>query len=114
MGLSRPLLREREVPSIDGKDVRSVVVACEAGMGSSVLLTTQLRQRLAPYGVEVEHLAVNRLEGSPDVVVVNAGLQARARQQAPESVIVAFNMFIGDPAFDRLEQAIRDGETLAS
>jgi PTS system mannitol-specific IIB component len=100
--------------SIEGKEVKSVIVACEAGMGSSVLLTTQLRQRLAPYGVEVEHLAVNRIEGNPDVIVVNAGLEARARQQAPESVIVTFKMFMGDPAFDRLEQAIRDGETLTS
>jgi len=83
-------------------------------MGSSVLLTTQLRQRLAPYGVEVEHMAVNRIEGSPDVIVVNAGLEGRARQQAPESVVVAFKMFLGDPAFDRLEEAIRDGGTLAS
>jgi mannitol-specific phosphotransferase system IIBC component len=102
------------VSSIEGKDVKSVIVACEAGMGSSVLLTTQLRQRLAPYGVEVEHMAVNRIEGSPDVIVVNAGLEGRARQQAPESVVVAFNMFLGDPAFDRLEEAIRDGGTLTS
>ena len=100
--------------SIEGTDIKSVVVACEAGMGSSVLLTTQLRQRLAPYGVEVEHLAVNRIEGQPDVIVVNAGLESRARQQAPESVILVFNMFMGDPAFDRLEQAIRDGGSLTS
>ncbi|MGH2789212.1 MAG: PTS lactose transporter subunit IIB [Actinomycetota bacterium] len=100
--------------SIEGTDIKSVVVACEAGMGSSVLLTTQLRQRLAPYGVGVEHLAVNRIEGQPDVIVCHAGLEARARGQAPESVILAFNMFMGDPAFDRLEQAIRDGGTLTS
>jgi PTS system mannitol-specific IIB component len=59
-------------------------------------------------------MTVNRVEGNPDVIVVNAGLEARARQQAPESVILVFKMFMGDPAFDRLEQAIRDGETLAS
>lgn len=102
------------MPSIEATDVKSVVVACEAGMGSSVLLTTQLRQRLAPYGVEVEHLAVNRIEGRPDVIVCHAGLESRARQQAPESVIVTFKMFMGDPAFDRLEQALRDGESLTS
>ena len=103
-----------KMPSVQGTEIKSVVVACEAGMGSSVLLTTQLRKRLEPYGVGVEHLAVNRIEGNPDVIVVNAGLVARARQQAPESVIVSFNLFIGDPAFDKLEQAIRDDETLTS
>lgn len=102
------------MPSIAGSDIKSVIVACEAGMGSSVLLTTQLRERLAPHGVAVEHMAVNRIEGNPDVIVVNAGLESRARQQAPESVIVAFNMFIGDPVFDKLEAAVRDGGTLSS
>ena len=100
--------------SIAGKDIKSVIVACEAGMGSSVLLTTQLRQRLAPHGVEVEHMAVNRIKGSPDVIVVNTGLEARARQQAPESVILTFKMFMGDPAFDKLEEAVREGGTLSS
>jgi mannitol-specific phosphotransferase system IIBC component len=102
------------MPTIAGKDIKSVIVACEAGMGSSVLLTNQLRQRLGPHGVVVEHVAVNRIEGSPDVIVVNTGLEARARQQAPESVILTFKMFLGDPAFDKLENAVRDGGTLTS
>jgi mannitol-specific phosphotransferase system IIBC component len=100
--------------AIQGSEIKNVVVACEAGMGSSVLLTTQIKQRLAPYGVTVEHLAVNRIEGRPDIVLCHAGLEARARQQAPESVVLAFNMFLGDPVFDRLENAIRDDETLTS
>lgn len=100
--------------AIQGSEIKNVVVACEAGMGSSVLLTTQIGQRLAPYGVKVEHLAVNRIEGRPDVVLCHAGLEARARQQAPESVVLAFNMFLGDPVFDRLERAVRDDETLTS
>lgn len=44
--------------SIDGKDVKRVVVACEAGMGSSVLLTSQLKRQLSPYGVTVGHSPV--------------------------------------------------------
>lgn len=99
---------------IQGSEIKNVVIACEAGMGSSVLLTTQISQRLAPYGVTVEHLAVNRIEGRPDVVLCHAGLEARARQQAPGSVVLAFNMFLGDPVFDRLEDAIRDDEPLTS
>ncbi|MGH2590621.1 MAG: PTS lactose transporter subunit IIB [Actinomycetota bacterium] len=99
---------------IKGSEVKHVVVACEAGMGSSVLLTTQIEKRLKPYGVKVEHLAVNRIEGRPDVVLCHAGLADRARQQAPESVVLPFTMFLGDPVFDRLEQAIKEDGTLTS
>lgn len=102
------------MPSIKGSHVKGVIIACEAGMGSSVLLTTQMKKRLEPYGVSVQHLAVNRITGSPDVVLCHSGLVSRARQQAPDSVVLAFNMFMGDPAFDLLESAIRDDETLSS
>jgi galactose PTS system EIIB component len=101
------------MPTVQGKDVKAVVVACEAGMGSSVLLTSQLRQRLAPYGVEVLHSPVNRLTDSTgDVVLCHRGLVGRARQAAPDTVVVPFQMFMGDPAFDTVEAAIRDGGTL--
>jgi PTS system mannitol-specific IIB component len=98
------------MPTINGKDVKRVLVACEAGMGSSVLLTTQLKQQLAPYGVEVSHSPVNRLaDGAADVVLCNQGLVGRARQAAPGTVVIPFRMFMGDPAFKTLESAIRDG-----
>jgi PTS system mannitol-specific IIB component len=102
------------MPSIKGSEVKEVIIACEAGMGSSVLLTTQMKKRLEPYGVSVEHLAVNRITGSPDVVLCHTGLLSRARQQAPDSVVLAFNMFMGDPVFDQLEGAIGEDQTLES
>lgn len=101
------------MPSIDGKDIKRLVVACEAGMGSSVLLTTQLGKQLKPYGVQVTHSPVNRLtDDAADVVLCHQGLVSRARQAAPATVVIPFNLFMGDPAFGRIEAAIRDGGTL--
>ena len=68
--------------TILGSDVKKVVVACEAGMGSSVLLVSQLRQRLKDTGVVVEHSPVNRIPPDVDVVVCHRGLEARARSNA--------------------------------
>jgi PTS system mannitol-specific IIB component len=95
-----------------GSDVRKLVLACEAGMGSSVLLVTQLRQRLAGTQVEVEHTAVSRIPPDADLVVVHRGLEATARDVAPDRVIVAFDMFLGDPALDRVVEAIKEGAPL--
>lgn len=99
--------------SINGKDVKRVVVACEAGMGSSVLLTSQLKQQLAPHGVDVGHSPVNRLtDDDADVVLCHQGLADRARQAAPNTVVIPFQLFMGDPAFGALEAAIRSGGSL--
>jgi mannitol-specific phosphotransferase system IIBC component len=98
--------------SIEGSDVRKVVVACEAGMGSSVLLVTQLRDRLKGTDVVVEHSAVSQIPADADVIVTHQGLEATARGMAPDKVVVTFNMFLGDPAFDRVVGAIKEGKPL--
>ena len=97
---------------IQGSDVHKLVVACEAGMGSSVLLVTQLRDRLKDTGVEVVHAPVSQLPDDADVIVSHRGLEATARNLAPGKVVVTFDMFLGDPAFDRVVGAIKDGSAL--
>jgi mannitol-specific phosphotransferase system IIBC component len=97
---------------IQGSDVRKLVVACEAGMGSSVLLVTQLRDRLKDTQVEVLHSAVGKIPADADVIVSHRGLEATARKVAPDTVVVPFDMFLGDPAFDRVVQAIKEGKVL--
>ncbi|GAB3980479.1 hypothetical protein GCM10027615_59080 [Plantactinospora veratri] len=69
--------------SINGKDIHKVVVACDAGMGSSVMLASQLRKQLKKYSVTVEHTPVNSIPGDADVVITHNGLAARAGPPHP-------------------------------
>jgi mannitol-specific phosphotransferase system IIBC component len=100
------------MPQVVGTDVRKLVVACDAGMGSSVMLASQMRKRLKKYNVAVEHVPVNSIPPDAQVVLCHGGLADRAQGIAPQAVVVPFNVFMGDPAFDRVEAAIRDGGTL--
>jgi mannitol-specific phosphotransferase system IIBC component len=100
------------VTAIVGSDVSKVVIACDAGMGSSVMLASQMRKRLKKYDVSVVHVAVNAIPADAQVVLVHIGLAQRARGIAPHAVVVPFQVFMGDPAFDQVEAAIRDGGTL--
>lgn len=95
--------------TINGSDVRKIVVACDAGMGSSVMLASQLRRQLGKLPVTVEHTPVNSIPADADVIVCHRGLADRARASAPESVIVAVQVFIGDPAVTKLIEAVRSG-----
>ncbi|MDN4479924.1 PTS lactose transporter subunit IIB [Demequina muriae] len=102
------------MPSINGSDVKKVVIACDAGMGSSVMVASTLRSKLSPLGVEVVHTPVNEIPGDATVVLCHQGLAARAQSTAPQAVVVPFAIFMGDPAFTKVEQAIKNGETLES
>lgn len=102
------------MPQINGSDVRKVVIACDAGMGSSVMVASTMRKKLKKYDVAVEHTPVNGIPADTQVVLCHAGLADRARGIAPQAVIVPFNVFMGDPAFAKVETAIKEGGVLES
>lgn len=93
---------------ISGADVRRVIIACDAGMGSSVMVASQMKKRLAPYGIEVSHTPVDQIPADAQVVLTQQGLVDRARKTNPKAVVVPFVNYMGDPAFDTVERAIRD------
>jgi mannitol-specific phosphotransferase system IIBC component len=100
------------MPTINGSQIRKVVVACDAGMGSSVMLASQLRKQLSAYSVTVEHTPVNTIPADADVIVVHRGLADRARVSAPNTVIVPVQVFIGDPAINGIVAAVKAGSDL--
>jgi mannitol-specific phosphotransferase system IIBC component len=99
--------------TIDGSAIKKVVIACDAGMGSSVMVASQLAKRLKPYKVSVTHTPVNEIPADADVVLCQTTLLARARKSTDRTVILGFQSFLGDPVFDKVEAAIRDGGPLA-
>jgi len=100
--------------TISGKSVKRLIVACEAGMGSSVMVAKQLQKQLKNLGVEVEHSPVNQLASSnPDLVLCHRGLSARAKQAVPDIVVVAFDMFIGDIRIAKVAMPIENGSDIS-
>jgi PTS system mannitol-specific IIB component len=98
--------------TIDGSSIKKLIVACDAGMGSSVMLASTLKKQLAKNGVTVEHSPVANIPGDADVVVTQAGLADRARGVVPEVPVVPFQLFLGDPVVAKLVKAIQNGETV--
>jgi mannitol-specific phosphotransferase system IIBC component len=92
--------------TINGSAIRTVIVACDAGMGSSVMLAAQLRRQLSKRRVRVEHTAVNSIPADADVVICHAGLADRVRLSHPGKVIVPIQVFIGDPAIAKVVTAV--------
>lgn len=111
-GDAAPAATTTATRSINGSDVKHLVVACDAGMGSSVMVTGAMKKRLAPMGVTVSHSPVNDLPPDTELVMCQSGLVERVRGIAPGAVIVPFEQFVGDPAFAKLENAIKNGENI--
>ena len=98
--------------TIDGSSIKKLIVACDAGMGSSVMLASTLKKQLAKTGVTVDHSPVATIPADADIVVTQAALAERARGVVPNIPVVPFNLFLGDPAVTRIVKAILDGTTI--
>jgi mannitol-specific phosphotransferase system IIBC component len=98
--------------SIEASEVRKLVVACDAGMGSSVMLASTVKKRLAATDVQVEHTPVEHIPDDADVVICHLGLVQRARQKVPGRVVVPFQLFIGDPAVEQVLTKLQNGGTI--
>lgn len=91
--------------SIQTSEVKTIVLACEAGMGSSLMSVNSLKKKLKKAGVagvKVMHKPVRAIPAGTKLVVVHSGLAKTARKKAPDAVVVTFNHFLNDPAFDQL------------
>jgi PTS system mannitol-specific IIC component len=97
------------------EDVKLVVFACEAGMGSSLIGANQLKKRVkdAGLGVRVIHSPVNQIPADTDVVIAHEGLAARARSAAPQAVVLSFKNFLNNPASDRLIHSLQAGQPIS-
>jgi len=97
--------------SIPAADVKTVIFACEAGMGSSLMSVNSLKKKLKAAqisDVNVIHKPVRQVPADAQVVVVHKGLAKTAAKTAPNAVVVAFNHFLNDPVFDNLVKAFVD------
>jgi PTS system mannitol-specific IIB component len=98
--------------TIDGSSIKKLIVACDAGMGSSVMLASTLKKQLAKNGVTVEHSPVAHIPSDADVVVTQNNLLERARHAAPGVPVIPFQLFLGDPKVAALVKAIQNGTTV--
>jgi mannitol-specific phosphotransferase system IIBC component len=98
--------------TLDGSSIKKLIVACDAGMGSSVMLASTLKKQLKKSGVTVEHSPVASIPSDADVVVTQNNLAARARGVVPNVPVVPFQLFMGDPNVAKIVKAIQDGSTV--
>jgi PTS system mannitol-specific IIC component len=92
-----------------GRQIQTIVFACDAGMGSSAMGASVLRKKIkdAGYqGVTVVNKAISDLSDSFDLVVSHQDLADRAAQKTPTAVHVAVDNFMASPRYDEIVELI--------
>ncbi|KAA9085056.1 PTS mannitol transporter subunit IICB [Microbacterium radiodurans] len=92
------------------KQVNNIVFACDAGMGSSAMGASVLRNKIKKAGVEgvtVVNKAIANLDGSADLVITQNQLTDRARQRTPDAMHVSVDNFMNSPKYDEVVELVR-------
>lgn len=90
--------------------VKKIVFACDAGMGSSAMGASTLRNKLKAAGlnIDVVNSAIEDIPNDADIVLVHDSLADRARAAAPaKAELITVNNFVNSPVYDQLAARLK-------
>ncbi|AGE22537.1 trigger enzyme: mannitol-specific phosphotransferase system EIICB component [Geobacillus sp. GHH01] len=89
--------------------VKRIVFACDAGMGSSAMGASILRNKVQKAGLDIEvtNTAINQLPADADIVVTHQNLTDRAKAKLPNAYHVSVENFLSSPKYDELIEQLK-------
>ena len=90
--------------------IRKIVFACDAGMGSSAMGASVLRNKIKKAGfddVTVVNVAIANLDDGYDMVVTHQDLTLRARDRTPSAQHVSVSNFMNSPRYDEIVEELK-------
>ena len=97
-------------------EIRKIIFACDAGMGSSAMGATKFRNRIKNDRPDISdtNTSVDNIPADCDIAVVQTTLAARAKKSAPNAQLITIGNFLADPALDALYVQLTTGDAPAA
>jgi PTS system mannitol-specific IIC component len=97
--------------------IKNIVFACDAGMGSSAMGASVLRNKIKAAGfpdVKVTNSAIANLSDTYDVVITHQDLTERAKPATASAVHVSVDNFMNSPRYDEIVELVKSSNTEGS
>ncbi|AKX34301.1 PTS system, mannitol-specific IIC component [Spiroplasma litorale] len=100
--------------SFSWENIKTIVVACEAGMGSSAMASGIIKKWVKEnkLDIKVSNIAVKDLDSKFDVVVTMKGFAKFASEKAPSAYIYPVDKFLGKGIYDDLYKKILNANNI--
>ncbi|OCL27778.1 PTS mannitol transporter subunit IIBC [Orenia metallireducens] len=97
------------IPDSNIVSVKKIIVACDAGMGSSAMAASQVRSKVQKAGldIKVDNSAVDEIPQDVDIVIVHKELLDRAKKSAPGKEYIPIETFLNNPVYDELVERLK-------
>ncbi|MFD2208559.1 PTS mannitol transporter subunit IICB [Virgibacillus halophilus] len=90
-------------------DVHKIIFACDAGMGSSAMGASLLKNKFKKAGIDiaVTNKSINEIPEDADIVITHKDLTQRAKQKQPNAEHISVENFLGSPKYDELVDRLK-------
>lgn len=85
--------------------IDKIIFACDAGMGSSAMGASLLKDKFKKAGITGIHIsntAISNIPDDADLVITHKDLTDRAKQKQPEAEHISVENFLNSPRYDEL------------
>lgn len=91
------------------KGISKIMVACDAGMGSSAMGAGQLKKKVDKAGLDIEvgYCSVDEVPLDTDIVICHENLLPRAKARVPEAEHIGIKDFLNNPVYDTLIERLK-------
>lgn len=103
--------KSNKVEDLTLSEVKHIVFACEAGMGSSAMGASVLRNMVkkSNLDVDVTNLVINHLEDdAQSLVVTQKELYDRAEQKAPSAQFITVDNFMDTESYEQIVERMKE------
>lgn len=89
---------------IDIKPIKKIVVACDAGMGTSAMAAATLLKKIkkAELDIEVVHSPIQQIPNDADLVITHMELTDSAKKARPDKEHMSISDYLNAPEYDSL------------
>ncbi len=90
--------------------INKIVVACDAGMGSSAMGATILKKLATEKGIEnitIVNSAISNLDDSADIIITQKSLTALAKEKMPNKIHLSINNFMDKNFYNEVLDKIK-------
>lgn len=98
-----------EEKTFDAKNVNKIIFACDAGMGSSAMGASILKNKAKKAGLDVNitNTSINNIPTDADIVITHKDLTSRAIEKLPTAHHISVENFLNSPKYDELIDSLK-------
>ncbi|WP_147803838.1 PTS mannitol transporter subunit IICB [Alkalicoccus halolimnae] len=93
----------------EAADVNRIIFACDAGMGSSAMGSSILKNKIKKAGLDIDvtNTSISNLPEDVDIVITHKDLTPRAKEKRPDAEHISVDNFLNSPEYDRLVERLQ-------